>query len=82
MCNINTLLSLFDGKYNPSVWRVKLHEAGRIDVIRDEERGGLRGQRGSGWGVAALHHKNVVPILGILSTNATYYLSWLLSFKF
>lgn len=31
---------------------------------------------------AALHHKKVLPILGILSTDATYYLSRLLSFKF
>lgn len=31
---------------------------------------------------ATLHHKKVLPILGILSTDATYYLSRLLSFKF
>lgn len=44
------------------------------------------GPRGGGlgacvWG-ASLHHKKVVPILGILSTDATYYLLFLLSFKF
>lgn len=33
------------------------------------------------WG-ASLHHKKVVPILGILSTDATYYLLFLPSFKF
>lgn len=38
---------------------------------------------GRGWGCqdAALHHKKVLPILGILSTDATYYLSHLLSCK-
>lgn len=38
---------------------------------------------GGGWGRgAALHHKKVLPILGILSTDATNYLSRLLSFQF
>lgn len=42
------------------------------------------GRGGGGWGgrETALHHKKVLPILGILSTVATYYLSRLLSFKF
>lgn len=39
-----------------------------------------RGRGGGCWG-AALHHKKAVPILGILSTDATYYLSCMLSFK-
>ena len=37
---------------------------------------------GGGGGGAALHHKEVLPILGILSTDATYYVSpRLLSFR-
>lgn len=41
----------------------------------------------AGWGkrggVAALHHKTVLPILGILSTDAAFCLSpRLLSFQF
>lgn len=39
------------------------------------------GVGGGSWD-GALHHKKVLPILGILSTSATYYLSPLLSFKF
>lgn len=38
--------------------------------------------RTGGGRETALHHKKVLPILGILSTVATYYLSRLLSFKF
>lgn len=54
VCIINTPLYLFDGKCNPSVWWVKLPIAGRIDVIRDEERGGVCGQRGGGLGGCGL----------------------------
>lgn len=39
------------GKCSPSVSWVKLPIAGRINVIRDEERGGVYGQREGGCGV-------------------------------
>ena len=60
-------------------WRVKLPEAGRIDVIRQRnEEGGVLG--GRCWD-GALHRKKVLPTLRILSTDARHY-HHLLSFKF
>lgn len=54
----------------------ELPEAGRGDVIRHEGRRGRVVRVGGGGGswYGALHHKKVLPIFRILSTDATYYL--------